>query len=526
MAMANDAEARPTFVARAGALIGPLAIQAAVWLTTIGHASTFREMNDARGWIASVGYGLHSAYLLTLALSLLLAPALRRRASSYSLAILGLGLLCAGSLLNGLYLYAPYELAVFGRMIAGFGAGQAMSAAPRLLPASRPRAVDVFDNVMLAIAPPVVALASVMYGWSAWEGAFLFEAILALFALAWVVPLDPEPEPPTHPKSSAAYWPALAIGVACIWYLLQWGQLRGWLDDLRVLLVAFGGAVALIAALWLAWPSLTPAIVRDGLPRAILVGYAGMVQFFQVSETGVFGGLFMNVGAVERAWQVWPILIGAGLSLAVGRLTLLTTRPGRTGSLLGLLSILSGMAFAYTRMIGWPFWDVLNVVEFNWFAAPQTWQMAPGRFLVGFGFGLVILTETHRADRHEDHEHRIAPTLPGAAFLGAGIGVGLLSTALLAGHQWEYSYAADRGKIQAVEVADRTVLLENSFASSGASEAMRKADVLMYRSVNYQADALVFANIYAGFGLTSAALAVVLLARMMWDRSFRRVPSG
>jgi hypothetical protein len=518
MAMANDAGARPTFVASWCALIGPMAIQAAAWLTTVGHASTFREMNDSRGWIGPVGYGVHAAYVFALALSILLAPALRRRASSYTLAIVGLGLLFAGSLLNGLYLHAPYELALFGRIIAGFGVGQAMSAAPRLLPAKRPHVVDVFDNVMLACAPAVIALASVTYGWSDWEGAFLFQGVLALFALACVIPLNPEPEPPSPVTGSIAYWVALAIGIACIWYLLQWGQLRGWFDDPTVLLVAFVGAVALIASLWLAWPGLTPEMVRDGLPRVILVGYAGLVQFFQVAETGVFGGLFMNVGAVERARQVWPLLIGAGVALVVGRLTLRTTRPGRIVSIIGLLLITGGMAFAYTRMVGWPFWDVLNVVEFNWFSAPRTWEMAPGRFLVGFGVGLVILTEGHRAGRDAEREQFIAPVLPGVLFLAAGIGVGLLSTALLAGHQWEYSYAADRGDIQAAEVADRTALLEKSFAESGSPEPARKASVLMYRSVNYQADALVFANIYAGFGIMSATLAAVLIGRMIWDR--------
>ena len=304
--MATASDPGPRFLTRVGAVGGPLAAQVAVWLTTTGHATSLREMNAARGWISSVGYGLHSAYFFSLALSILLTPALRRLASSHTLAIVGLGLLCAGSLLNGLYLHAPYDLAVFGRIVAGFGVGQVMRAAPRLLPAGRPWVVDQFEIALLAVAPPVVALVSVSYGWSNWEGTYLFQGLLAVFGLACVIPLDPEPEPPDPVRGSIAYWPALAIGIVCIWYLLQWGQLSGWSGDLTVLprCMRWGGrshrrSVACVARS-------TPALVRDGLPRVMLVGYAGLVQFFQVAETGVFGGLFINVGERERAWMVWP----------------------------------------------------------------------------------------------------------------------------------------------------------------------------------------------------------------------------
>ena len=120
-------------------------------------------MNDARGWIPSVGFGLHSAYLLAVALSILSAPALRRVTSSHALATFGLGLLVVGSLLNGLDLHASYDIAVFGRVVAGFGAGQAMAAAPRLLPVARPGAVDLFEILLPALGPPVIALASMAY---------------------------------------------------------------------------------------------------------------------------------------------------------------------------------------------------------------------------------------------------------------------------------------------------------------------------------------------------------------------------
>ena len=51
----------------------------AAWLTTAGHTANFREMEAARGWVTAEGYSLHSIYLLTIALTLLAAPALDRK---------------------------------------------------------------------------------------------------------------------------------------------------------------------------------------------------------------------------------------------------------------------------------------------------------------------------------------------------------------------------------------------------------------------------------------------------------------
>jgi hypothetical protein len=507
-------------------IVGPLAAQAAVWLTTAGHTANFREMNDARGWIPSVGFGLHAAYLFAVAMSILTAPLLRRMTSSHVLAIGGLSLLAAGSLLNGLNLHLPFKIAVCGRLIAGFGAGQAMVAAPLLLPAKRPGAVDLFEVLLPALGPPVIALASMYYDWSDWEGAFLFEAVLAFFGLACVVPLEFVPNKPECERGPATYLLPLAAGMGCLWYLLHWGQLSGWGDDPTVLLVALGGAASLIASLWLAWPHFSFPIVREGVARGIFVGYAGMVQFFQVAETGIFGSLFIDINEWQRACLILPLGLGAATSLLAGRLTWRATRPGRLSTATGLLTITAGMAYAHFQMLGWPFWNIQNVVEFNWFAAPQTWEMAPGRFLIGFGFGLVILSETHRAGRDRDREARVEVGLHSAQFFGAAIGIGLLATALLIGHQWEYSYAADRGSIQAVEVAERTELLRDAMALSGSAEPVRQAETLMFASTNYQSDVLVFANIYAGFAVTSLALAVALLMRMSWVVFISPRPAG
>jgi len=516
MATENDlSHEAPGFLARKLAIVGPLAAQAAVWLTTAGHTANFREMNDARGWIPSIGFSLHSAYLFSVAMSILFAPALRRLASSHVLAQAGLGLLTAGSLLNGLNLHLPFDVAVFGRLLVGFGAGQAMVAAPRLLPAKRPGAVDLFEILLPALGPPVVALASMSYDWSDWEGAFLFEAVLGLFGMACVVPLAPPADPPPRTRGTSIFLPPLALGLAALWYLLHWGQLSGWSEDSEVLYVGAGGAIALIVALWLAWPGFSFSMVREGLARGIFVGYAGAVQFFQVAETGIFGGIFININEWQRACLILPLGLGAATSLLAGRLTWRATRPGRLSTAIGLLMIAIGMAYANGQMLDWPFWNIQNVVEFNWFDAPQVWEMAPGRFLMGFGFGLVILSETHRAGRNPLREERIGVGMHAAQFLGAGIGIGILATALLTGHQSEYSYAADRGWIQAEEIHNRTERLTKYYADHGAMEPERKARTLLFKSTNYEADVQVFANIYAGFAIVSLILAFSLLVQQV-----------
>jgi len=53
--------------------------------------------------------------------------------------------------------------------------------------------------------------------------------------------------------------------------------------------------------------------------------------------------------------------------------------PGYAGATVGLLILAGGFALSHWNMINWPFWSLLNTVEFNWFAAPQHWQFAPAR---------------------------------------------------------------------------------------------------------------------------------------------------
>jgi hypothetical protein len=93
------------------------------------------------------------------------------------------------------------------------------------------------------------------------------------------------------------------------------------------------------------------------------------------------------------------------------------------------------------------------------------------------------------------------------------LSVGVLVTVLLAAHQLQYSYVADRGFIQAVERGDRdarlAAYLATAGAGAGAGAATRQAEALEFQAVNYEADNLVFATIYGGFLVASLVLAVV-----------------
>src|SRR5262249_57048638 len=113
--------------------------------------------------------------------------------------------------------------------------------------------------------------------------------------------------------------------------------------------------------------------------------------------------------------------------------------------------------------------------EFNWFAAPQHWQLAAPRFLMGFGSGMVLLAMRTCTSPDPRREARIRPLLQVAQFAGGTLSVGVLVTVLLAGHQLQYSYVADRGFIQAVERGDRSARLAAPGANVGAGAAGRPA---------------------------------------------------
>ena len=91
------------------------------------------------------------------------------------------------------------------------------------------------------------------------------------------------------------------------------------------------------------------------------------------------------------------------------------------------------MAISHGRTLNWPFWHVLNTVEFNWFAAPQHWQLALPRFLMGFGSGMVLLSMTGNSSRDPRREAKIRPFLQVAQFSGGALAIGVLATYLLVG---------------------------------------------------------------------------------------------
>jgi MFS family permease len=497
---------------------------AAAWLTTAGHTSNFREMNAARGWVYADGYSLHSIYLLTIALTLLAAPDLVPRFGSFRLVVTGLLFLACGSAVNGIFLDAPLGFLEIGRVLAGIGSGFVIQNAPRLHPPGRMSPVQWAGIILPATGPVLIGFVSYASEWSSWQGGFLFEGILALIALAVILsiakPLAPEPEP----SSSPGYWPVIAIGAVAVWYVMQWGQLHGWLEGPDIFAALLVAAVAFNAVLWLAWPRLNPAAMREGLPRLFLIGYGGFVQYFNASDMGVYGGLLVNFSPFMRSWLVVSLPIGAATAYAVERFVWRTRSPGYAGAAFGLLVLAGGMALSHRTTMNWPYWQVLNTVEFNWFAAPQHWQLAPPRFLMGFGSAMVLLSMMRHASRDPENEARIRPFLQVAQFSGGALSIGVLVTFLLISHQIQYSYAADRGFIQSVELDDRRHRLAEALSSGGSTQPDRQAETLLFRGVNYESDNLVFSEIYSGFLVASGALAGLCVLGWFVERQAGRLP--
>jgi hypothetical protein len=224
---------------------------------------------------------------------------------------------------------------------------------------------------------------------------------------------------------------------------------------------------------------------------------------------GVYGGLLVNFSPWMRSWLIWSLTLGSTTALALGRIVWQKRSPSFAGAALGLLVLAGGMSLSHRNTMNWPFWSLLNTVEFNWFAAPQHRELALPRFLMGFGSGMVLLAMTTCTSCEPLREARIRPLLRVAQFAGGTLSVGVLVTVLLAAHQLQYSYVADRGFIQAVERDDRNSRLAAHVATAGAGAAARQAEALEFRAVNYEADNLVFATIYGGFLVASLVLAVV-----------------
>jgi MFS family permease len=497
----------------------PLVALAAVLFTTTGHTMNLREMGVAQGWVAAEYYSLQSAFLVGLALTMLACPALARRFSCRGLAMSGLVLVMAGSVLNGLEPWAPLSVFVAGRVAAGCGAGMVIYCAPRLLD-PRWELPATWAAILLPVAGPgVIGAATMLAETSNWQGGFLFEGAAAAVGLVMLLSMaEAHESPPPAARGSLAYLPALVLAAAAGVYVLHWGQLQGWLESPDIVAASAVGAAAAAAALWLAWPWLDGAALRENGIRLVLFFFGGANQFFHGYTMNSYGGSLTNLCSWQRALLIWPMPIGIAAALALSQLRWRGRhlKLGLAGAFAGLLCLAGGLYLSYRLTMEWPYWDLRAPTDLNWFAAPTARELLPGRFLMGLGVGLLMLAADTLYSADPQREETVRPYLPVMQFLGGGLAAGVLINFLLIGRQVHYSYAADRAWIQAGEMAQRQAEWADELRRAGAASPERGAEVLLYRSVNYEADNLSFASIYAAFLVASLALAATCLVLWVW----------
>ena len=488
--------------------VRPLFALAVVWITTAGHTMNFREMDAARGWVPAQGYGLHSALLFAIAVGFLLArmlPSVCSALQGTRLALLGL---TVGSLVNGICLLAPYEVLLASRVGAGLCAGAILRLAPGLLPPSY-QGVSVFLGILLpAMAPGLVGGATFLYGWSNWEGGFLFEGGLALLALALFLPSLGEEAIPHRGEFSLRKFVALiffSLVLGCFWYIGHRGQLDGWLESQAIFLSSTLAAFGLLTAMVLSGSGVLTQIGANLFPRLVLIFFAGVVQFFNVSDMGVYGGLILNFSTWERAWLVGSLSFGAAAAL----ISAPYLRRFGPLHLAGLLTLAFGMYLAHEQTLGWNYWNPLNQIEFNWFPAPQHWQLALARFCMGLGVGWILFSMQQFHAMHPGDEEEAQTQVIACQFLGGACSVGFLVTYLLIGHQAQYSFTSERGFIQIQAVEEYRVILQGELDRRGFISPEAGSHSLMFRAMNYEADNLVFAHFYNMFLWSAMALAVV-----------------
>jgi MFS family permease len=512
--------------------IWPLLAVALVWLTTAGHTMNFREMSAARGWVAAENYTLHSSYLIALGLTMLTTPRLIGRFRFRGLTVTGLVLFILGSAVNGFLITWPLSWAIAGRIVAGVGGGLVIAAAPGLLDSRWDRLFAWAAIVLPPLGPAVVSLASFTYGWSSWEGGFLFEGAAGVVCLLGLVAL-PHTGRPREPSAAArwpvSYLPWLIIALGCAWYCLHWGQLQGWLQSGWVVAALTGGALSAVWCGWVLWPHLDRAALRENWLRLLLMAFGGVVQFFHGTTMTVYSSMFVNYNAAQRFWLVWSMPIGAALALVLTVFWQRRRRLGLTGILLALLILAGGMSMLNQLTLSWPYWSVQQLNDVNWFLAPLHWEQAPGRLVIGFGVGLLLASVNALASRRAEVEVHVRQVLPVVQTVAGGFSISLLVLWLIVGHQTHYSYTAEASSIQAQEYAARISDLRDRQIRAGVPPAMadRQALSLLYRSVNYQADNLTYAEMYGVFCVASLLLAGLVLLTMVRNwlrRVWRRKP--
>jgi hypothetical protein len=499
----------------------PVLALVVAWLTTAGHTMNFREMGIGHGWVSTELYSLHTTFAVFIALTLLACPSLGQRASCRNLAQLGLLVLAAASFLNGLLVHAPLLWFLAGRALAGVGVGLVIYFAPRLLD-SRWENPTTWAAILLPVTGPgAISAASMVRGWSAWEWGFLVEGTAALLGLAALLSMAVAPErTPPAPQGSPAFLPFLVVGSSALVYCLHWGQLYGWLESTDIVGAAVLGSLTLALSLLLVYHRLDFLALKEGWVRLLLFFFGGGCQFFHGTSMNIYGGLLLNFSTWQRSWLIWSLPLGVATSLVAARLAWQRwqVRAGLPGAIAGLLLLAAGMFHSYQRTLDWPYWQIQNVVDLNWFPAPQHWELAPGRFLMGLGIGLFMVAMDTLVSPDPEREERIRPFLLVMQFYGSGVGIALLVNSFLIGHPIHYSYAAERSYIQAEEFAARQAVLRDALAEAGAPAPDRQAETLLYRAVNYESDNLVFAAIYATFMAAALILAALCAVLLVWRR--------
>ncbi len=504
----------------------PLIALAAALITTNGHPINLREMGAARGWVLAEFFSLQSTYLCSIGLAMIACPALGQRWSCRALAQTGLLLASIGALLNGFLDWSPQYLCVAGPVVAGVGCGLAIFFSPRML-GPRWELPAIWATILVPMAgPPAIAMATMFRETSDWRSAFYFQALCAAIALAILLSMDEAPEKPPPRRATLAFFPALIVAVFLLLYILHWGQLHGWLESPDIVLAFVCCGTAFGLSLWLAWPYIDVAALKENWPRLALFFFGGASQFFVGAYVvNTYASNLMNLNAWQRAMLILPMPIGITAALAVSqwqafrRLVL-----GLPGAIVGLLMFAVGLWSSLRLTMNWPYWYGVDIFDLNWFVAPSAAVLAPTRFLMGFGVGILFRSMSAPCTPNPEREEKVRPVLTILQFLGGGISTGAFVTFLLIGHQIHYSYSADRDYVQPDEVVSRQSNLSEQFYRGGEADPERIAQAAMYRSVNYEAENLTFASVYSVFFVVALALAGMCAATWVCRR-WQGVPS-
>jgi hypothetical protein len=499
----------------------------AVLLTTGGHTMNLREMGVSQGWVAAEVYALQSAYLVSLALTMLACPVLAQRWSCRRMVEFGLLLAVGGSILNVSEIWAPLAAFITARIIAGMGAGLVIYFAPMLLD-PRWRVPVAWAAIFCPVAGPgAIAIATMAYESSDWQHGFLFEGGAAAVGLIALMSMKNTHEAPLRkPQGTLAFLPGLIVATGALLYAMHWGQLHGWLESPDIVAAWAICVAGASVSLFLVWPQLDWHVIKNNWVRLSLFFFGGMCQFFHGYIMNIYGGMMVNLSSWQRAWLIWPLPIGMATSLAFAAIFLprMRWRRGRAllalpGAILGLLLLAAGLYMCYRQMMEWPYWDIRDVIDLNWFPAPGQWELAPARYIMGLGIGLFMVVMDTQFSPDPTAEPKVRPLLNVVQFYGGGIAAVVLINFLIIGHKIHYSYSADRDTIQAAELAQREKLLIDDLRQAGKSAPVRSSEVLLYRFINYEADNLVFATIYVAFFLATLGLAGFFFALWVWHRA-------